>query len=171
MKTAWYEPEHRFSSLGWLVLALLLAGCGPSVAPAVYLVPAHYEGVLLVQYSQPGYPLLPKSGDSLVFDFRAGPLLRTSSPLVTGSGPVDYSRYYYVDAVGHRTRIRKVEDAQALRQRPPAEPCLVENAGQISQNLVSKFVTSAQNFARNDSLGARLFDGLLVADTASARLK
>ena len=154
-----------------MLLLSLLAGCGPSVAPAVYLVPAHYEGVLFVQYSQPGYPLLPQSGDSLVFDFRAGPLLRTSSPLVTGSVPADYFQYYYVDAAGYRTRIRKVEDAQALRQRPRTEPCLVENAGQISQNLVSKFVTSAQNFARNDSLENRLFDNLLGANTDPAKLK
>jgi hypothetical protein len=155
----------------WLLPALLLAGCGPSVAPEVYLIPAQYEGALVVQYGQAGYPALPRSGDSLVFDFRPGPVLRTSSPLVTGAGPVDAFRYYYVDAAGHRVPLRQVEDLAALRQRPAAEPCLVENASQISQNLVSKFVTSARNFARNDSLATRLLDGLLVANTDSAKLK
>jgi hypothetical protein len=162
----------RIKNVRRLVPALLLlAGCGPSVAPAVYLIPAYYEGVLFVQYSQPGYPPLPKSGDSLVFDFRAGRLLRTSSPLVTGSGPSDSFQYYYVNAQGQRTRIRKVEDWQALRQRPPTEPCLVVSAGQISQNLETKFLTSAKNFKRNDSLGTQLFDQLLVKDTVSTVLK
>jgi hypothetical protein len=157
----------------WLGLALLalLAGCRPSVAPEVYLIPAHYEGALFVQYSQAGYPALPRSGDSLVFDFRPGPLLRTSSPLMAGSGAADAFQYYYVDAAGRRTRIRKVEDLPALRQRPATEPCLVESAGQVSQNLISKFLTSAQNFERNDSLSAQLFDSLSVKETVSARLK
>jgi len=152
-------------------LLLLLAGCGPGVAPEVYLVPARYEGALFVQYGQAGYPALPRSGDSLVFDFRPGRLLRTSSPLVTGAAAADAFQYYYVDASGHRTRIRKVEDWDALRQCPPTEPCLVVSAGQISQNLVSKFLTSAQNFERNDSLSTQLFDSLLASDTLSAGLK
>jgi hypothetical protein len=171
VKTAWPEPAHRFSSLGWLVPVLLLAGCGPSLAPEVYLIPAHYEGALFVQYGQLGYPPLPRRGDSLVLDFRGGRLLRTSSPLMMGTGPANALNYYYVDASGHRTRIRKVEDWAALNQRPPTEPCLVVSAARISQNLVSQFVTSAQNFERNDSASAQEFDDLLVKDTVSARLK
>lgn len=171
MKTAWHKPERRFSSLGWLVPVLLLAGCEPRRAPEVYLLPAHYEGALFVQYGQLGYPPLPQSGDSLVLDFRGGRLLRTSSPLITGTGPTNAFHYYYVDASGRRTRIRKVEDRAALYQYPPAEPCLVVSAGRISQNLVSQFVTSAQNFKRNDSASTQQFDDLLVKDTVSARLK
>ncbi|RZK24382.1 MAG: hypothetical protein EOO56_01580 [Hymenobacter sp.] len=160
-------------SSGWLVLGALLtlAGCEPSLAPEVYLVPAHYEGVLIVQYSQADCPPLPRAGDSLVFDFRPGHVLRTSSPLMTGTGASDSFQYYYVDAQGRRTRIRKVADWQALRMRPPHEPCLVVNAGQTSQNLTSKFLTSAQDFERNDTLGTRLFDSLLAKDTLSVPLQ
>jgi hypothetical protein len=171
VKTVWHEPAHRFSSLGWLVPFLLLVGCGPRRAPEVYLIPPHYEGALFVQYSQLGYPPLPRSGDSLVLDFRGGRLLRTSSPLITGTGPTNAFRYYYVDASGYRTCIRKVEDRAALHQRPPTELCLVVNAGRVSQNLVSQFVTSAQNFERNDSASIQQFDELLVQDTVSAGLK
>lgn len=156
----------------WLALVLLLlVGCKPSLAPEVYLIPARYEGTLIVCYSQAGYPALPRRGDSLVFDFRPGQVLRTSTPLRTGVGAADAFRYYYVDADGHRIRIRKVEDWAALRRRPATEPCLVESAGRVNQHLVSEFLTSAQNFARNDSLGAQQFASLLVADTVSAKLK
>jgi hypothetical protein len=171
VKIVRHKPEHRSTSLGWLVPVLLLAGCGPRSAPEVYLIPAHYEGALFVQYSQLGYPPLPRNGDSLVLDFRGARLLRTGSPLITGTGPTNAFHYYYVDASGRRTRIRKVEDRAALHQCPPAEPCLVVSAGRTSQNLVSQFVTSAQYFERNDSASTQQFDDLLVQDTVSARLK
>ena len=164
--------RYLIDSNNWLALVLLLlVGCKPSLAPEVYLIPARYEGTLIVCYSQAGYPALPRSGDSLVFDFRPGQVLRTSTPLRTGAGAADAFQYYYVDADGHRIHIRKVEDWAALRRRPATEPCLVESAGQVSQHLVSKFLTSAQNYRNNDSLGAQQDASLLVTDNVSAKLK
>ena len=59
-----------------LLLAALLTGgaitsCSPNRLPEVHLVPADYQGPLLVLYDKAGYPALPRSGDSPVFDFRS----------------------------------------------------------------------------------------------------
>lgn len=159
-----------------LLAALLtsgaLTGCSPNRPPEVHLVPTDYQGPLLVLYSQAGYPSLPRSGDSLVFDFRLSNVLRTSSELATGSGPVSAFQYYYVGPTGQRAHIRKVADWPELQQCPPDEPCLIITAGSVyASGAVSEFVTSARNFDRNEKLSDRLTDSLVHGDTVSAPYK
>jgi hypothetical protein len=159
----------------WLTLLLvigIIGSCSPNRPPEVHLVPAGYQGPLLVLYNQAGYPSLSRSGDSLVFDFRLSNVLRTSSALVTGSGPVSAFQYYYVGPTGQRARIRKVADWPELQQYPPDEPCLVITAGSVyASGAVSEFVTSARNFDRNEKLSDRLTDSLVHGDTVSAPYK
>lgn len=155
----------------WLLFALLSTGCTPDRLPEVHLVPTDYEGPLLVLYSRAGYPPLPRSGDSLVFDFRPGYVLRTSSPLVAGSGYVEAFQYYYVDAAGRRTRIRQIDDYAALRQRSPDEPCLVSASGLVGEDYISELVTSARNAKRLGSWKTRLTDSLMRGDTVSLPYK
>lgn len=155
-----------------LLVIGILVGCSPNRLPEVHLVPTDYQGPLLVLYDQAGYPALPRSGDSLVFDFRSGNVVRTSSALVTGNGPVSAFQYYYVGPTGQRTRIRKVADWQELQQYPPDEPCLIITAGSVySSGAVSEFLTSARNFDRNEKLSDKLTDSLVHGETVSAPYK
>jgi hypothetical protein len=122
-------------------------------------------------YNQPGYPVLPRSGDSLVFDFRSSYILRTSSPLVTGSGFVDSFRYYYVDSTGRRTRIRKVIDDDALRQRPLDEACILFTATEVHETGVSELLTDARNVRYNSNQQHRATDSLMKGQSVSAPYK
>ena len=122
-------------------------------------------------YNQPSYPMLPRSGDSLVFDFRPSYVLRTSSPLVTGSGFVESFRYYYVDAAGHRTRIRKVIDEDALRQRPPDEACVLFTATEVHETGVSELITSARNARYNSDQQRQVTDSLMRGQSVTAPYK
>lgn len=158
-----------------LLLASLLAsgavtGCTPDRPPEIHLLPTGYEGPLMVLYSRAGYPPLPRSGDSLVFDFRRGYVLRTSSPLVTGSGYAESFQYYYVDTVGRRSRIRQVDDYAGLRQRPPDEPCLISASGLVGDDYISELVTSARNANRTGNWKTRLTDSLMRGDTVTTSL-
>jgi hypothetical protein len=162
-------PITQLARLLLAPLALLTA-CGSDIAPEVHLIPAQYQGPLVVLYSQPGYPPLPRLSDSLLFDFRPGNVLRTSSPLVTGSVAFEAVQYYYVEKGGRRRRIRKVDDWPALRQQPPSEPCLLVTAGRVSDNMTSEFLTSARNFDYNSARSNHLFDSLATQDIVSAPL-
>lgn len=148
----------------------VVVGCTSSVAPEVHLVPSGYEGPLIVCYNQPAQPALPHSGDSLVYDFRSSNVLRTSSPLRTGSGSFDSFQYYYVDAAGHRSRIRKVDNWEALRRRPPEEACLIVTAGLVGKEFVSEFLSSSRHFDRNEARSLRLTDSLMQGDTVSGSM-
>lgn len=144
-----------------LCLAYYLSSCRQDVAPEVHLLPAGYEGPLIVLYEQPGRPNLPRSGDSIVFDFRQNPIIYTREPLITGLGASNAFQYYYVSANGRRSRINKVEDWQQLQQRPPAKPYLVISAGDVYETGISELVTSARNFSCNAARQQWLADSLL----------
>jgi hypothetical protein len=153
-----------------LLFALLLTGCTPDRPPEVHLLPTGYEGPLIVFYGQTGYPPLPRSGDSLIFDFRPGYILRTSSPLVTGSGYVESFQYYYANAAGHLSRIRQIDNYAVLQQLPPDEPCLISASGIVGEDYTSELVTSARNAKRMGSWKTRLTDSLMRGDTVSTSL-
>lgn len=159
-----------------LLLVLLLAGtilpgCESDRAPEVHLVPVGYEGPLIMLYNQPGYPVLPRSGDSLVFDFRPSYVLRTSSPLVAGSGFAESFRYYYVDDTGRRIRIRKVVDEGDLRQRLPDEACVLFTATEVHETGVSELITSARKARYNSDLQRQATDSLMIGESVTAPYK
>jgi hypothetical protein len=87
------------------VSLFFLIGCSDNKAVRIYLIPKGYEGPLLL-VEDPKSKNTPKViGDTTIFDFRNGIVLRFKGKFIEGTYHLSNFRYYYTDSVGNKTEI------------------------------------------------------------------
>ena len=92
--------------------------------PEIHLIPAGYEGPVVIVYGDPAGAPMRREGRARVYEIPADGVLRTRFPANPGW---ERPSYFYVDAAGRRTAITRGTPCNDSLAGDPVQACLMPN--------------------------------------------
>jgi len=88
-----------------LVVSMTMPACGQTIEPEIHLLPAGFEGPVLIIFNQAEGAAPKYEGEARVYEIPASGVLWTQFSDQSGWSPRGYPKFYYVASDGSRTRI------------------------------------------------------------------
>jgi|GEM_PF-2247722 len=88
-----------------LLLSMTMPACGQTIEPEIYLLPAGFEGPVLIIFNQAEGAAPKYEGEARVYEIPASGVLWTQFSDQSGWVPKGYPKFYHVSADGSRTKI------------------------------------------------------------------
>lgn len=150
-----------------LALLCLVAACAE---PEVHLIPAGFEGPVIIIFNDPNGAAMRREGRARRYDIPPSGILRSQFAPNTGWGRPNYE---YVDSVGHRTAIVPGTPCVDSLAGDPVQACLdairMNGNGAPSPQYDAYVVSHRANRKQMYDRGARLVDSVLFGGTSWGR--
>jgi hypothetical protein len=104
---AFFFSMKRLSLL--LLLFMTCGSCGRIVDRTIHLIPAGYVGEVYILHNIADGAPAKREGGAVVYEIPVDGVLRTQTPV--GDGDFFYTRYFFVNSRGERTRISEIWDS------------------------------------------------------------